>query len=110
MSFEDVNPIDGRYGYVMISPYFAFPQSDFVPLIDLLGYTLVHHHGGNSYPGQLERHVPNELRGKYSIPQIISLRVLTCHDLKGFIWTTWVSFRLALVIFYERLFLLTSCP
>jgi hypothetical protein len=74
MSFEDIKPIDGRYGYVTISPYFELPHSDFVPLIDLLGCTLVHHHGGNSYPDQLDRHVPMGLPGTYPIPQINFLR------------------------------------
>jgi hypothetical protein len=68
VSFGDVKPIDGRYGYVTISPYFDFPQSDFVPLIDLLYCTLGHHHERSSYPGLLDRYVPNKLPGMCLIP------------------------------------------
>jgi hypothetical protein len=96
-SFEGVRPIDGRYGYVTISSYFGFPQSEVVPLLkDLLDYTLVHHHGRNSSPDLLQRYVPNELPGACRIPQIISWRVLTCRDPKAWVWTNWVSLRLAL--------------
>jgi hypothetical protein len=106
MSFEDVKSIDGRYGYVTISSYFVFPQSEFVPLPkDLLDYTLVHHRSRNSSPDHLQRYVPNELPGACPIPQIIFLRVLTCHDPKAWVWTSWVSIRLAFVTSYERLFL-----
>ena len=77
MSFEDVKLIDGRYGYVMVISYFEFPQSEFVPLIDLLGCTLGHHPGRDSYPDQHEHYVPIELPGTCPIPQTIFLRVLT---------------------------------
>jgi hypothetical protein len=105
VSFGDIKPIDGRYGYVTISPYFDFPQSEFVPLIDLLACTLGHRHVCNYYADNLERYVPNELSGTCPISQIISLRVLTCHDPKALIWASWVSIHLALVTSYERLFL-----
>ena len=51
--FEDIEPIDGRYGYVTISPHFEFPQFEFVALIVLLPCTLGHHRGCNSYPNIL---------------------------------------------------------
>jgi hypothetical protein len=72
VSFGNVEPIDGQYGYVTISPYFDFPQSEFVPLIDLLYCTLGHHHERNSYPDLLERYVPNKLPGTCLILQISS--------------------------------------
>jgi hypothetical protein len=59
MSSEDVKPIDGRYGYVTISPYFEFSQSEFVPLVGLRDGTLGHLHGRSSYLNQLERSAPN---------------------------------------------------
>ena len=55
ISFEDIKPIDGRYGYVAISPHFEFPQFEFVALIGLLNCTLGHHRGCNSYLNLLER-------------------------------------------------------
>jgi hypothetical protein len=66
---------------------------------------LGHHRGRNSYPDLLQRYVPNKLPGTCPIPQIIFLRVLTCHDLKAWVLTSWVSIRLALVTSYETLFL-----
>jgi hypothetical protein len=96
-----------------MSPYFEFPQSEFLPLIDLLHCTLGHHRVRNSYPDLRERYVPNKLPGTCPIPQIIFLRVLTCHDPKAWVWAIWVSIRLALVTSYERLFfldLLSQCP
>jgi hypothetical protein len=110
VSFGDIKSIDGRYGYTTISPYFDFPQSEFVPLIDLLACTLGHHHVCNYYADLLERYDPNELPGTCPIPQIISLRVLTCHDPKALVWSSWVSIRLALVTSYEDCFLLIYCP
>jgi hypothetical protein len=53
---------------VTISPYFEFPRSEFVPLIDLLDCTLGHHRGRNSYPDLLQRNVPNELPGPRPYP------------------------------------------
>jgi hypothetical protein len=82
MSFEDVKPIDGRYGYVTISSYFDFPWSEYVPLLkDLLDCTLVRRRGRNSYPDLLQCQVRNELPGACPIPQIIFGGVLTCCDL-----------------------------
>jgi hypothetical protein len=111
-SFEDVKPIDGRYGYVTISPYFEFPRSKFVPLIGLLDCTLVHHHGRNSYLDQLQPYAPIVLPRTCPILQIMFLRVLTGHDPKAWVYTTWVSILLASATSYEyeRLFLLISCP
>ena len=106
VSFEDVKPIDGRYGYVTISPYFEFHQLEFVPLIDLRDCTLDHHRVRNSRPDLLERYVPNKLPGTCPIRQMIFSRVLlTCHDPKAWIWASWVRIRLAPVASYELLLL-----
>ena len=110
VSFGDIKPIDGRYGYVTISPYFEFPRSKFVPLIGLLDCTLVHHNGRNSYLDQLQPYAPIELPRTCPILQIMFLRVLTGHDPKAWVYTTWVSILLASATSYERLFLLISCP
>jgi len=105
VSFEDIKPIDGRYGYVMISPYFEFPYSEFVPLKDLPRCTLGYHRDCNSCLDLFERYVPNKLPCTCPIPQINFLSVLTCHNPKSWIWATWVSIRLAPVACYEKLFL-----